>query len=55
MLASAADDIRVWEGDKFDNIVQHYRPNVQKVSSLVWNSSSEFSYLFSLESESVSE
>ncbi|XP_067929227.1 protein NEDD1-like isoform X2 [Watersipora subatra] len=38
MLASGADDLRIWDGDKYDMVTKHYSPPVQKVSSLAWNS-----------------
>lgn len=42
MLASGADDLRVWDGKKSDDLIKQYTPNVSKVSSLSWNYNSEY-------------
>ena len=46
MLASAGDDIRVWTGDTFDDVVTHYQSGSQKVSALAWDGTSASFLLF---------
>lgn len=42
MLASAGDDVRVWCGTKFDDLIKQYETEAPKVTSLAWNSNSKF-------------